>query len=75
MIISLKKAQAELPELIYNLKPGQELLITDKDRPVAKLIGQTATQLQRLGPGLCKGMITIVADDEEHLQDFAEYMP
>lgn len=75
MIISLKKAQAELPELIYNLKPGQELLITDKDRPVAKLIGQTATQLQRPGPGLCKGMITIVADDEEHLQDFAEYMP
>jgi prevent-host-death family protein len=26
-------------------------------------------------PGLCKGMITIVADDDEHLKDFAEYMP
>jgi antitoxin (DNA-binding transcriptional repressor) of toxin-antitoxin stability system len=75
MIISLSKAQAELPEIIYNLKPGQELLITDNDRPVAKLIGQTATPPQRPSPGLCKGMITIVADDEEHLQEFGEYLP
>jgi len=48
MIISLKEAQAKLPELIDNLKLGEELLIT----------------------GLCQGMITIVADDEEHWQDF-----
>jgi hypothetical protein len=25
-------------------------------------------------PGNCKGMATIVADDDEHLRDFAEYM-
>lgn len=74
MIISLEEAKAKLPELIYNLKPGQELLITDNDRPVAKLIGQTSTPPQRPSPGLCKGMITIVADDEEHLEDFAEYL-
>ncbi len=66
--------QAKLPELIYNLKPGEELLITDNNLPLAKLIGQTPTSPQRPGPGLCKGMITIVADDEEHLQDFAEYL-
>lgn len=29
---------------------------------------------QRPGPGLCKGMITIVSDDEDHLKDFEEYM-
>jgi len=29
---------------------------------------------QRPGPGLCKGMITIIADDEDHLKDFEEYM-
>ncbi|WP_013323670.1 type II toxin-antitoxin system Phd/YefM family antitoxin [Gloeothece verrucosa] len=74
-IISLEEAQAKLPELIYNLKPGEELLITDKDRLLAKLIGQTPIAPQRPGPGLCKGMITIVADDEEHLQDFGEYQP
>jgi hypothetical protein len=26
-------------------------------------------------PGLGKGFITIVAEDEEHLKDFQEYMP
>ena len=73
MIISLEEAQAKLSELIYNLKPGEELLIADNNRLLAKLIGQTPSQ--RPGPGLCKEMITIIADDEEHLQDFAEYLP
>jgi antitoxin (DNA-binding transcriptional repressor) of toxin-antitoxin stability system len=40
MIISLKEAQAKLPELIDNLKLGEELLITDNNRPIAQLIGQ-----------------------------------
>ena len=26
-------------------------------------------------PGLGKGMISIVSDDDDHLKDFAEYMP
>jgi antitoxin (DNA-binding transcriptional repressor) of toxin-antitoxin stability system len=43
MIVSLQEAQAKLPELIYNLKPGEELLITDNNLPLAKLIGQTPT--------------------------------
>lgn len=73
--ISLEEAQAQLPTLIYNLKPGEELLITDNNRLLAKLVGQTSLLSQRPQPGLCKGMITITADDEEHLQDFAEYMP
>ncbi len=70
MIISLKEAQAKLPELIDNLKLGEELLITDDNHPIAQLIGQIPIASQRLVPGLCQGMITIVADDEEHWQDF-----
>jgi hypothetical protein len=30
---------------------------------------------QRPEPGSGKGMLTIVSEDDEHLQDFAEYMP
>ncbi len=37
MIVSLQEAQAKLPELIYNLKLGEELLITDNNFPLAKL--------------------------------------
>lgn len=70
MINSLKEAQAKLPELIDNLKLGEELLITDNNRPITQLIGQIPIPPQRPSPGLCQGMITIVADDEEHWQDF-----
>jgi antitoxin (DNA-binding transcriptional repressor) of toxin-antitoxin stability system len=73
--ITIQEAQAQLLDLIHNLKPGEELMITENDRPLAKLVGQTQPLPQRPGPGLCKGMITIVADDDEHLLDFAEYMP
>jgi antitoxin (DNA-binding transcriptional repressor) of toxin-antitoxin stability system len=73
--ITLKEAQATLSDLIHNLQPGEELLITEDNRPLAKIIGQLPNTSQRPGPGLCKGIITINADDQEHLQDFAEYMP
>ncbi|MDV3001133.1 MAG: hypothetical protein N5P05_002739 [Chroococcopsis gigantea SAG 12.99] len=73
--VTLEEAQAKLSELIHNLKTGEELWIMENDRPIAKIIGQTAVSSHRPGPGLCKGMITIVADDEEHLEHLAGYMP
>ena len=73
-VISIEEAQAKLLDLIHKLTPGDELVITENGQPVAKLV---ATPLPRLRPepGLCKGWITIVSDDDEHLKDFAEYMP
>jgi prevent-host-death family protein len=73
--ISIEDAQAKLGEIIAQLQLGEEVVITDRQQPVAKLVGQRPPHRQRPGPGLCRGMITIVADDDEHLRDFAEYMP
>lgn len=73
--ITIEEAQANLRDLIGKLESGDEIVITDNQRRVAKLVGERPPLLQRPGPGLCKGMITIVADDDEHLKDFAEYMP
>ena len=73
--VTIQEAQAKLPDLIRNLSPGDEVVITENNQPVAKLISEKPPVRQRPGPGLCKGMITIVADDEEHLKDFEEYMP
>ena len=73
--VTIEEAQAGLTELIHKLTPGEEVLITENEQPVAKLVGEGAPMSQRPQPGLCKGMITIVGDDQEHLQDFAEYMP
>jgi antitoxin (DNA-binding transcriptional repressor) of toxin-antitoxin stability system len=74
--VTLDEAQAHLKELIGKLAPGDEMVITDNQRPVAKLVAEPVTPplKQRPGPGFCKGMITIVSDDDEHLKDFEEYM-
>ena len=72
--ITIEEAQASLKDLIHKLNPGQELIITENEQPIAKLISEHQKSQQRPGPGLCKGMITIIADDEDHLKDFEEYM-
>lgn len=72
--ISIQEAQGKLTDLIHDLKPGDEVVITEGDQPVARLIGEQATRKPRQ-PGNCKGMITILEDDDEHLKDFKEYMP
>lgn len=73
--VTLQEAQAKLRELIHKLTPGEFVVITENNQPVAKLVAEGSEVRQRPGPGLCKGMITIVADDDEHLKDFSEYMP
>jgi prevent-host-death family protein len=75
--VTIQEAQAKLIDLIHTMRTGGEIVITENDQPVAKLVGETSgwTTGQRPPPGLGKGFITIVSDDEEHLSDFAEYMP
>lgn len=72
--VSIEEAQAKLREIIASLGPDDEIVITEGEQPIAKLV-LGRTKKQRPGPGLCKGMITIVSDDDEHLKDFSEYMP
>jgi prevent-host-death family protein len=75
--VTIQEAQTTLPDLIHRLAPGQEVVITENNKPVAKLITEPTRPKSGLRPppGLGKGFITILADDDEHLNDFAEYMP
>jgi antitoxin (DNA-binding transcriptional repressor) of toxin-antitoxin stability system len=73
--VTIEDAQIHLKELIGHLAAGEEVAITQGGQVVARLVGTQRLVPQRPGPGLCKGMMTIVADDDEHLKDFAEYMP
>ena len=72
--VRIDEAQAKLAELIHRLAPGDEIIITENQQPVAKLVSQSKP-LQRREPGRCKGMITLLVEDEEHLEGFKEYMP
>jgi antitoxin (DNA-binding transcriptional repressor) of toxin-antitoxin stability system len=73
--ISIEKAQATLPEIIKELAPGEEVVITQDDQPVAKLVSQQKAARQPRKPGSAKGTLIINAEDDEHLKDFEAYMP
>ena len=72
--VTIEEAQAKLPELIDHLSPGEEVVITRNSQPVAKLVSQPAQPPQPIF-GRGKGKVLIVAEDDEHLKDFEEYMP
>jgi antitoxin (DNA-binding transcriptional repressor) of toxin-antitoxin stability system len=73
--ITIEEAQAKLPELIGGLAKGEELIITAGEKVVARIVGELSESRPLRVPGFAKGMLTILSDDEDHLKDFAEYMP
>jgi antitoxin (DNA-binding transcriptional repressor) of toxin-antitoxin stability system len=72
--VTLEEVQAHLAELIDELGPGEELVIVRNAVPVAKMVSLTYDR-PRPVPGRGRGKVVVVSDDDEHLRDFAEYMP
>ncbi|HVC96792.1 MAG TPA: type II toxin-antitoxin system Phd/YefM family antitoxin [Pirellulales bacterium] len=74
--VSIQEAQAKLSELIQDLTPGEEVVITRNDQPIARLIAplnQPPHQPRR--PGTLRGTVLYMAPDfDEPLDDFKEYM-
>jgi antitoxin (DNA-binding transcriptional repressor) of toxin-antitoxin stability system len=74
--VTIDQAQASLKELAHRLAPGEEVVITDNQQPVARLVSEPPQQCaqQRPCPGLGKGMITFIAEDfDAPLDDLKEY--
>ncbi|HUY36844.1 MAG TPA: type II toxin-antitoxin system Phd/YefM family antitoxin [Pirellulales bacterium] len=72
--VTMEEAHAKLPELVAHLAGGEELIITQNDKPVARLVRENPPPRRLRQPGNCKGMITLLVEDDEHLEGFAEYM-
>ena len=72
---TLREAQADLAALIARLKPGEQMLIVEGDRPIARLIAEPPLDRPPRKPGSARGKLEIIAEDESHLSDFREYMP
>ena len=72
--LTIDEVQLRLPEIIAALHPGEELIITRDDKPVARLL---APELPKGVPiyGRGKGKMSLNMDDDSHLADFADYMP
>ena len=73
--MTLDEVEGKLRQVIASLDQGDEVAISDGTRIVARIVGEPPPLKERPGPGLLKGMIIIVEDDDEHLEHFAEYMP
>jgi len=63
-IVTMEEAQANLPDLVAHLESGEELIITQDERPVAKLVRENSVPRKARKAGNCIGMIKIVADDD-----------
>ena len=75
--ITIEEAQTKLKELIHGLAPGDEVIITENQQPVAKLVSETPPPPKppRAAPGFLRGMITYIAPDfDAPLEDMKEYM-
>lgn len=75
LIATVEEVQAHLVTLIAKLRPGEELLITQHDRPVARLVAEPAKKTGTRQLGSAIGILKVVQDDDSHLDDFREYMP
>jgi antitoxin (DNA-binding transcriptional repressor) of toxin-antitoxin stability system len=73
LTISIEQASAQLGGLVRALGPNDEIVLTDNDKPIARIVPSDIHP--RRVPGVWKGMLTVVSEDDEHLDDFRDYMP
>jgi prevent-host-death family protein len=73
-MISIEEAQAKLPDLIHRMNTGDEVVITENNQPVARLVatGSEPRQTPRQ-PGTLRGSVLYMASDfDAPLEDFKD---
>ena len=71
--VTIQEAQSRLTDLIHRLSPGEEIVITENDQPVARLVPAVASKKARQ-LGTMKGSVLSMAPDfDAPLEDFEEY--
>ena len=74
-IVTIEEAQTRLAELIGQMQPGQEILITQDQQTVARLIGEKKADRPPRQPGTLRGTVLYMAPDfDAPLEEFKEYM-
>ncbi|WP_420130070.1 type II toxin-antitoxin system Phd/YefM family antitoxin [Longimicrobium sp.] len=71
--IDLNHARTQLAELVRQAARGEDVILTEDGRAVAKIIPITRAQ----GPrefGSARGLIHMADDFDEPLEEFADYM-
>lgn len=71
--IDIDKAKGQLDSLFQSALRGEEILITQNNQPVLKLV-RVSQPRKRRQSGSAKGMISMSEDFNQPLEDFREYM-
>jgi antitoxin (DNA-binding transcriptional repressor) of toxin-antitoxin stability system len=72
--VSIEQASSQLARLVRGLGPDDEIILTDNDKPIARIVSDSAPR-KRIA-GTCKGMIEIIDDGDDVILDhFKEYLP
>jgi antitoxin (DNA-binding transcriptional repressor) of toxin-antitoxin stability system len=74
--VTLKEAKSGLADLIHRLSPGEEVVITENDQPVARLVPTPPSpKIARRQLGTMKGtVLSMTPDFDAPLEDFKEVM-
>ena len=71
--IDIEEAKTHLPDLVEAALSGIEVIITQDNRPVVKLVPLAPSKPHPLF-GSAAGLITISEDFDAPLEDFKDYM-
>ena len=70
-LLALEQNTLTLPELIGNLTPGDEIVLTLDGHPKGKLIAEGAAARQPRRAGSAKGKLIILRENDDHLAEIA----
>jgi antitoxin (DNA-binding transcriptional repressor) of toxin-antitoxin stability system len=73
--ISIEEAQLRLSDLVRQLSPGDEVLLTENNQPVARLTKTTLPEPNRQLGSLAGTVLYMAPDFDAPLDEFQEYMP
>jgi len=74
--VTLEEAQGHLAEIIEQLPPGEEVVITRDERPVATIRATPPTHREPPRFGTLKGTILYIAPDFDAIPEgFEDYLP
>ena len=73
--VTIEEAKNKLSELIHRLTPGAEIVITENDQPVARLVPAVPLSEPRKLPrlGTLRGTVLSMERFDDPLEDFKEY--
>lgn len=72
--VDVSRVCERLSELIEEAMAGNDVLITQEERPLVRLVPAREVPRKRRTFGSAKGLIKIADDFDEPLEDFREYM-